>query len=147
MRRRSRPEPLIPEPVSMFDDFETYRPSFEELRQRWLRNFTRADTPKGERIEALNLEIVLSREDAARGGELPLGVPVFRPCGSCLGTGRSWLSECPACDGHGVVQQELVGRIPIPAGLRDGTIIDVPVHGLGVHNFHLRLHVRVSGGH
>ena len=43
----------------------------------WVRNFTKRQIPKGERIEGLNVELVLSPEESAQGGIVALGVPVF----------------------------------------------------------------------
>jgi hypothetical protein len=73
---RYRPAPLIPEPVSILHDFQTIRPSFDALFDRVLRNFTGIEVPKGERIEDLNIEVVLSPLEAARGVVAPIGVPV-----------------------------------------------------------------------
>src|SRR5215472_15073048 len=57
--RRSRPGPLIPEPMSVLHEFGTIRPSFEPLYERFLRNFTGKKIPKGERLESLNVEVTL----------------------------------------------------------------------------------------
>jgi hypothetical protein len=62
--------------MSILHDFETIRPSFDALFDRVLRNFTGIEVPKGERIEDLNIEVVLSPLEAARGVVAPIGVPV-----------------------------------------------------------------------
>jgi hypothetical protein len=93
-RPLSRPEPLIPQPMSVLHDFETIRPSFEPLFERFLRNFTGEGIPKGERLEALNVEVTLSPEEAARGVAMPVGVPVFYSCRQCGGSGHDWLFPC-----------------------------------------------------
>ena len=64
---QSRSEPLTDAPMSVLRDFKNIRPSFEPLFERWLRNFTGENIPKGERLEALNVEVILPIEEAARG--------------------------------------------------------------------------------
>ena len=49
LRRRAGPEPLLPEPVSLVNDFQTFAPSFEEMVSRIMRNFTGIRVPKGGR--------------------------------------------------------------------------------------------------
>jgi DnaJ-class molecular chaperone len=159
-RYRPPPEPLIPEPFSgmqqpwpdplgpgmrsILHDFLTIRPSFEALGARLRRNYTGVGVPKGEQLEDLNVEVRLSPEEAMYGGVVRLGVPVFSPCTLCRGSGRDWWSVCLACMGQGTVETEEVVAVRIPPGVRQGTILEFPLHGLGIHNFYLRLHVAVT---
>jgi DnaJ-class molecular chaperone len=143
-RLPSRPEPLIPEPMSVLHDFETIRPSVEPLVERFLRNFTRERIPKGERLEALNVEVSLSPEEAARGVTVPVGVPVFYHCPQCGGSGHDWLFPCIGCNAEGIIEEKKTVRVYIPRMAPDRTIIEVPIDGLGIHNFYLRLHIRIS---
>jgi hypothetical protein len=140
----SRPEPLIPKAMSVLDDFETIRPSFEPLVDRFLRNFTRENIPKGERLEGLNVEVILSPDETARGIAVAVGVPVFYTCRQCGGSGRDWLFPCIDCNAQGIIEAEETVRIYIPSKVPDRAIIEVPIHGLGIHNFYLRLHIRIS---
>ena len=41
-------------------------------------------------------------------------------------------------------QKERVTWIPIPAGVRSGSVIEGPLDGLGIHNLYLRLYVRIE---
>jgi molecular chaperone DnaJ len=143
-RPRSRAEPLVPEPMSVLRDFETVRPSFEPLFERFLRNFTRERIPKSERLEDLNIEVMLSPEEAASGVTVPVAVPVFATCAQCGGSGRDWLFPCLECNGQGMLEEEETVRIDIPPLVRDRAIIEVPIHGLGIHNFYVRLHIRIG---
>jgi DnaJ-class molecular chaperone len=139
------PEPLVPQPMSILRDFQTVRPSFDALFDRMLRNFTGLGAPKGERIEELNIEVVLSPLEAARGVVAPVGVPVFQSCSLCHGTGRDWMFPCLACGGQGMIEEETTVSVRIPPMIPDRAIIEIPIEGLGVHNFFLRLHIRISG--
>jgi molecular chaperone DnaJ/curved DNA-binding protein len=135
---------LQPESQSILYDFMTVHPSFEALRARMLRNFTGVGVPKGERVESLNVEVILSPDEARRGGVLRLRVPVFTPCTQCAGSGRNWGMACLACLGQGMSEQEEVVTVHLPPQVRHGTLFDIPLRGLGLHNFYLRLHVAVT---
>jgi molecular chaperone DnaJ len=138
------PEPLVPEPISILRSFETIHPSFDEMIDRFLRNFTGLGIPKAERIEDLNLEVILSPDEAAQGGLIPIDVPSFHRCSLCGGTGRDWLFPCSYCRGQAMIEEDQTINVRIPSTVRDGTILEVPIRGLGIHNFHIRLHVRIA---
>lgn len=138
------PEPLVPEPVSVLRGFQTISPSPEALFERFRRNFTDLGVPKGERLEGLNAGVLLSPDEAARGGIVSLGVPVFYPCPVCGGSGRDWLFPCTYCLEQGMIEEEKTVRISLPPLVRDGSIVEVPIRGLGIHNFYLRLHIRIA---
>ena len=137
-------DPLQPESQSLLYDFMTIHPSFEALRARMLRNFTGVGVPKGERVESLNVEVILSPDEAQRGGILRLGIPVFAPCTRCAGTGHTWGVACLVCMGEGMLEREEVVAIRLPPQVHHGMIFDIPLRGLGLYNFYLRLHIAVT---
>jgi molecular chaperone DnaJ len=144
------PEPLEaedrwPDPISLTRDFQTLRPSFEALVDRILHDLTGTDIPKGQAREPLTLEVLLSPEEAARGGVLPIELPVFRRCPSCAGAGRSLLLRCPACEGRGVTRTDLPVRVTIPSGVRDHQVIETDLESVGISSLYLRVHLRVAG--
>ena len=139
-----RPEPLIPEQLSLTRDFEARDPSVDEVLDRVLRNFTARNVPKSERLEALDLTIGVSPELAAFGGVLDLGVPVFYPCPECRGEGHDGLYACFACGQTGMVEDTEPVHLRIPPLTRDGATFHVPLHGLGIDNLCLRVHLRVG---
>ena len=141
---RLRPEFRAPGPLSLPREFASIRPSFQSLYERISRNFTKRQIPKGERIEGLNVELVLSPEESAQGGIVAMGVPVFFTCPQCYGTGREWLFLCANCAAQGIIGAEKTVRVRIPPMLPERSVIEVPIHGLGIHNFVLRLHTRIS---
>lgn len=93
--------------------------------------------------EALDVQVILAPEDALRGGTAAISIPGCSPCLKCGGTGREGLFPCSACDGEGLVREEESVRIPIPPMIGDATVIEAPSRTLGVHNFYLRVQVRV----
>jgi molecular chaperone DnaJ len=130
--------------LSILDPPETIHPSFAEVRDRFLRNFTGLHVPKAERIEALDFEVLLTRDEAASGCVVPIGVPTFERCPHCGGTGVTWLYACTYCRQAGMIERERPVRVHVPAMAPPGAIFEVALGGLGIHNFRLRLHVFVE---
>ena len=142
--RRARPGPVVREPASTLGNPSSLRPSFEAMYERFLRNFTGIGVPKSEHLEGLNLEVLLAPEEASRGCIMPLGVPVFSSCPQCGGSGRDWVFSCAYCQQQGIIEREALVRIRIPPLVRSGSVFEIPLQGLGIHNFYLRLHVLVE---
>ncbi len=168
-RRYPHVEPLIPErrtrpieeplsPRSVFSDLgdrrgrrdRRYRPSFEELFDHLWSNFSGAGHPKAERPENLTVEILLSPEQARRGGEVRIALPVQQACSIC--GGRGWVGpfECLHCRGSGVLSGEYPLEIPYPAGISESCIRQLSLEAIGIRNLYLTVYFRVSdehGGH
>jgi molecular chaperone DnaJ/curved DNA-binding protein len=100
--------------------------------------------PKSERLEALDLEVMLTKEEAFRGCVVPVGVPVFARCPRCGGSGRDWVFPCAYCQQQGMIETEELAPVRIPPMSPSGSVYEIPLHGLGIHNFYLRLHVFVE---
>lgn len=141
---RPRPEFRAPGSLSLLRDFRSISPSFEPLYERFVRNFTKREIPKGERIEGLNVDLALSPEESAQGGTIAVGVPVFFTCSECYGTGHEWLFPCANCAGRGVIEVEKTIPVRIPSMPAVRPVIEVSLHGLGIHNLFLRLQIRIS---
>ena len=88
--------------------------------------------------------MLLTPEEVSQGCVVPIEVPVFNRCPRCGGSGRDWLFACAECQQQGVVETEELVRVRIPAMPTSGSIIEVPLQGLGIHDFYLRLHVFVE---
>jgi DnaJ-class molecular chaperone len=136
--------PAVGAPVSVLGDAASIRPSFEAMYDRFRRNFTGVAVPKSEHLEALDIEVVLTPEEGRRGCALPIGVPVFQRCYQCGGSGRDWPFPCLACGQQGTIEVEQIVRVRIPPMAPSGSIFEIPLRGLGIHNFYLRLHVFVE---
>lgn len=94
-----------------------------------------------EHLEGLNFEVLLTADESARGCTVPVRVPVFSRCPECGGSGRDWLFPCAVCQQQGMIVREQTVRVRIPPKPRPGSIFEIPLRGLGSHNFYLRLHV------
>ncbi|HVO10019.1 MAG TPA: DnaJ domain-containing protein [Vicinamibacteria bacterium] len=134
----------VAEPLSILHADARYRPSREEIRERFSRNFAGVGVPKGEAVAGLNVEVVLSRDEAARGLVVPIDAPVFQTCPFCGGSGRDWLFPCLYCGEEGTVERTERLHLRVPARVRAGSVYEIPLDRLGVRNFYLRVHVLVD---
>jgi DnaJ-class molecular chaperone len=139
-----RPKPLVPEQLSLTRDFQARDPSVDEVLDRLLRNFTGRNVPKSERLEALDLTVGVSPELAAFGGVFELAVPVFYPCPECRGEGHDGSYACFACGQTGMIEDTEPVHLRVPPLTRDGDTFHLPLHGLGIDNLCLRVHLRVG---
>ncbi len=139
-----KPVVMESEPISIVEQPETLLPSFDAFFERWTRNFTGIGVPKGERVEGLNIEVVLTPAEAGKGIVLPIEVPTFHKCPFCDGMGHDWFFPCSYCAEQGVVEKRESIRVNVPPMVKPGTVLEVPLKGLGVHNFFLRLHIFVE---
>lgn len=138
LRRSSGAPGLLVRNVSLRRDIADARPSEEALFGRLERNFTGAGAPRGEGVEDLQVEVAIGQEEARRGARLRLGLPVFARCPRCAGHG------CAACAGHGTIERERPVTVDIPPMSGGGTTFVIPLSSLGIHNFYLRVRVRID---
>ena len=129
--------------VSLTHSFQTIQPSFEQLFDRLWSNFTLLTRPKAETIESLNVEILLSPEEALRGGRVRVFIPSQFQCPVCDGRGGVGPFECWRCDGRGIVVGEYPLLVSFPAGIY-GNVVEIPLDRFGIQNFYLRVYFRVS---
>jgi molecular chaperone DnaJ len=108
------------------------------------RQWTRERVRMEQRWEGIDVHVLLSPEEAARGGTLFLPVPSCLPCQTCGGSGQEGLFPCADCQGDGFLDESETVRITLPPQVGDGTRLEVPLRGLGVHGFYLRVHIRVA---
>ena len=139
------PHDLTP-PINLFSSFDTHRPSRQVLFDLLRRNFTGRGIPKSRPVHAVVVELVLSPQQAARGGRVPIDVPVAGVCTRCNGTGTTGYSPCDACDGHGLFWDAARVDVLLSPHVGDGTTIPVSLRHLGVENLYLNVNVRVTAG-
>ena len=118
---------------------------FETALARVSKNLTAANPCQPISPERLTAQVMFSPLEALYGGALNLAVPSVSPCGRCGGAGLRGPFPCDLCDGEGLREEEEIVRIRVPAYVGDGALIEVPLRGLGPHNFYLCVHVRVMG--
>ena len=138
------PEPLVREMRSLRRDYGSIGPSFAEVYERFARNFTGRGIPKGERLNAIDVEVVLSFEEAIRGVVVPIVVSVLRRCAICGGSGEDWLFPCIGCGQRGFLEKEETIEVELQPPLTSETIVDVPLRDHGIRNFVFRVHVQIG---
>lgn len=110
-----------------------------------------------EPVRGRNIELVveISFERAARGGKMPITVPVTEPCAVCAGSGArpgTTPTRCPECGGSGTVsfgQGGFAVTRPCPACYGRGTIATDPCpacDGRGQQGSERRIDVTVPAG-
>jgi DnaJ-class molecular chaperone len=124
--------------VSLRRDSKEIRPSEGAMFDRFARNFTEVSLPKGERVAELTVDVAISEEEAGAGGTVRVGVPTFAPCTRCAAQG------CDQCAWRGVRERERPVSIALPPMTGGGTTFVMPLQGLGIHNFYLRVRVRTD---
>jgi DnaJ-class molecular chaperone len=143
------PEPLVPEHDRYVGDMRVTADVFEDLFERVLGSFARPRRRRRERrerrVRPIDVVVELSVAEAARGGTVMVDIPVFWPCPRCRGSGHLFGAPCPDCDETGLVEELRPLRVPLPSGVRHGTVLSIPVRGLGVHSLYVRVFVRVVG--
>lgn len=114
---------------------------FEEIMDRFFGNFWQNEIPRWERPGNLSAEVILSRDEARRGGILPIDVPVFQTCPFCRGTGYLRLFPCAHCREQGIVETRRTVSLRIPPGTTDATTVEIPVGGAFPFSVFVRLRV------
>ncbi|HET8644079.1 MAG TPA: DnaJ domain-containing protein [Vicinamibacteria bacterium] len=117
------------------------RDRFAPLSWSFVRSPASGDLRRPTMPGSLSGEILLSPEEAAAGGVLPLDVPLLATCPACDGTG-GFVFDCPRCGGEGKVERRLPVPIRIPAGIPDGTVFQLAVDDPAVLSVLLTVHVR-----
>jgi molecular chaperone DnaJ len=90
------------------------------------------------------IEILLSPQEAERGGCYPVTLQMPGPCRHCGGTGASTFFDCPVCRGRGRVSSRQTFDLSLPPGIRDGTTATLSLAGVGIAGTRLHVRVRVA---
>jgi hypothetical protein len=118
---------------------------FDAALARVSRNLTEGTADERKSPVGLDVQVVLSAAEALKGGIVQMTVPSCSPCHQCGGAGREGLFPCDLCDGEGSCEETETLRVRVPANFADQTHINVPLRGLGPHNFYLCVRIRVAG--
>ncbi len=146
------PEPLIPEErpvdlgeVSPVRSFQSFTPSFDEIFDWLWSNFSNLTQPKSGRVRNLTLEVLLTPEQARRGGNARIMVPARAVCPTCRGQGGVGFYECVRCAGEGAISGEMPVSVSFPPGLIKDHAVMMPLDRFGIRNVHLTVLFRPTG--
>ena len=129
--------------IALFESHQTFRPSFEEMVDRWERNFTHWHEPKSNPIRPLHFDLTLPSTEAQRGGVLPIEVPIAQICPRCEGSGVTGFYDCDLCDGHGIDWKTARIDVHLSPPVRENSVIEIPLRQVGVRNFFLRVQLHL----
>ncbi len=129
--------------ISLQYSFERVVPSYEDLFERIWSNFTSVARPKSEKIESLTCEIILTPEEALRGGKIRIMVPARISCAVCSGKGGIGPLQCWKCNGQGFAINELPLVLSYPPGTTN-QVMEISLDRYGIHNLYLIAYLRVG---
>jgi DnaJ-class molecular chaperone len=150
-RRQANVEPLRPaqaegefgvEPLTQ--PFHQYRPSFETLFDRFFSNFDEVNQAQSEHPESLNAVIMLTPEQAIRGGHARVKVPAHVRCPSCSGRGGTGAYECWRCGGSGTMNGEYPIVLNYPPGIQDNHEVKLSLERFGMRNLYFTVKFKIN---
>lgn len=101
------------------------------------------DWSQEEGLEVIPIDVTLTPEQAWRGGQIGLVLPVRVECPECGGGGIASWWTCRRCSGSGALVREQQVTISFPGGLANGSIRTVSLAGIGLQ-VSLRIAFHVS---
>jgi molecular chaperone DnaJ len=137
--------PSAIEARNLFDDFDRFHPSRDDVMRAFMQNQT-DHLPKARPVRPVKVEVVLNEHQASAGNLLPLRVPWAHECAVCAGTGRTGFFHCDACDGNGVTWSVAGVDVIIPPHASREFEVPVSLEEIGVTTLYLNLQVRVATG-
>jgi molecular chaperone DnaJ len=146
--RRVAPEPLVPDQAPA--GFRSARSdllgwsTFDEIFHPFRRAGSPATHLRTGRAQELQVEVVLSPQQARYGGQFRIQLAMEAWCPACGGTGAGGLWGCRWCSGQGTLIREYPVDITFPAGIGDGSIGRLSLGGAGPRDLALVVHFRVS---
>ncbi len=114
---------------------------FGALSWSFVRGPVAGDLRRPVQAGSLSGEILLTADEAAAGGILPLDIPLRGSCPACSGTGGSAF-DCGRCGGEGTVERRMPIPVRIPHGVKDGAVFQVSVDEPGIASVLLTVHIR-----
>ncbi len=114
-----------PMPGSIFDRF------FNTASEQW--DYSRQFR------ENLDIAVILTPEQAYRGGHVRLRLPAGMQCPECLGRGGWGIYECRQCFGTGSLRGEVPLLLNYPAGITTNHRVQFPLHRYGIPGYTLNV--------
>jgi DnaJ-class molecular chaperone len=144
-RGQPTPEPLIPtrRPFDRRDVFfdgplsVSHDGLLESLREAQL-------WPQAGPSDEIHVRVVLSPQQAARGGRARLLLPIELECPACRGRGHDWFFECRRCWGAGTLAWELPIEIELPPQVAHSSTATLALSRPGMPEISVTLHFTID---
>lgn len=145
---QTQAEPLIPEQWSSKArtnvpdrSIHQYNSLFDGLFDRMLSGFHEDRHPQF--INNSTIEVQLTSDQATRGGNLRIEVPMRIRCPNCNSSGHHALYGCWRCNGSGYLAGGKQLVLSYPAGVQSGHTIQLPVTRVDDRNIQLTAIIRI----
>lgn len=125
--------------------FHGYSPSYDEIFDSMWNEVFRPHTTKSENFHTMTMEVLLTRDQAQRGGQVQVNIPIQHPCSVCDGLGDSGHTQCLGCDGSGWISKDFALQVEYPPGIRDFYEIAIPLDRYGIPDVCPIVLFRISG--
>jgi molecular chaperone DnaJ len=119
-------------------------PSFDEIFDELWNELNQPPVTKSEKHRTLTMEVLLTPDQAHRGGMVRINIPIEHACPACHGRGDIGPFECWRCAGTGSAPEELSLEVEYPPGIRDFYRVALPLDHYGIHNVCPVLLFRIS---
>lgn len=91
----------------------------------------------------LFVELILSPDEARRGGNFPIEIPVREICSACSGKGHENHFVCSLCCGSGYTSSKRSFDLHVPAGVYSGLETSISLEGIGLRDVILNIEIAV----
>ena len=102
--------------------------SFDNIFDRFLDGFTEQLQSAQSRHHNITIEVTLSPEQARRGGNVRIMVPIEMRCPSCFRSGSSRYYTCWRCNGAGILRGEKPLLISYPPGITENHSMELSLN-------------------
>jgi hypothetical protein len=97
-----------------------------------------------DQVEQVYVEVPLTPEQAMRGGQVEVRVPVQVTCPACRGWGGRGPYICPHCAGRGRIADERPLSLSFPGGIDDGDVMRTSLDRVGITSMVLTVRFTVG---
>lgn len=132
--------PLKSYPPSLFNEIDQFFGRFEDF---WMDSWSDFFGERDQSHQDLSVEITLTPSEAKKGCKVSLGIPFWKSCRRCRGTGFVGELICGLCRGRGKERLEKKIKVSIPPGVRSGTEMRIPLRDPGLRGGDLITTVKV----
>jgi molecular chaperone DnaJ len=91
------------------------------------------------------MEIVLTPDEARRGGRMDIILPARILCPTCAGQGSAGFYACSRCMGSGVLFRDVPVAVEFPPGITDGSQRAISLRHLGIRDVYVSVVFRIGG--